>query len=208
MATTNERRSYAIQAMNSLAPQVDEIRLYDNSAERHDYTDNAKFYYLSHYREPIYYFSCDDDIIYPADYVSKTIEAIEKHKTIVTYHGRRLTGLDRSYYRGHLPYALNNLIPRDVKIDIAGTGCSAFRTDYFNPVELYRSNDKKMCDLVFSLEAAKQEKEITIINHKADDFKILDIPKELTIFEEMKDNQKRLIELANEIWKENKLKHT
>ena len=35
---------------------------------------------------PCYYFTCDDDIIYPPDYVSKTIESIETYIDTTTIH--------------------------------------------------------------------------------------------------------------------------
>lgn len=200
MATTNKRRKYAIEAMNSLAPQVDEIRLYDNDAELHDYTDNAKFYYLSHYKEPVYWFSCDDDLIFPPTYVKDMINKIEEHKCIVTHHGRRLRGLSLDYYTGHYGYRCLSFNPADYPISVAGTGCTAFRTDYFNPVEIYRSEDKKMADLVFSLEAKKQNKKIVVLSHREGYIKQLPVPSELTIYHDQKNKAVRQMELANEIY--------
>jgi len=203
MATTNERRANAIKAMDSLAPYVDEIHLYNNDKESVDYTDNAKFFYIDRYKEPVYWISADDDIIYPEWFVDTCIDKIEQYNSIVTFHGRRLKGTNLNYYREHYLYSLKNLIPRDVKIDIAGTGVSAWRTDQFNAKELYKANDKKMADLVLSLEAKKQGVNIMMIAHDKEDFIVQDIPKELTIFDEMKDKQERLIELANEIYETN-----
>lgn len=200
MATTNKRRKYAIQAMDSLAPYVDEIRLYDNDKELHDYTDNAKFYYLSHYREPIYFISTDDDLIYPEWFIPNMIENIDKYG-ICTHHGRKLRGLNRDYYRGHYGWRVLGFSPNFAKIDVAGTGCTGFSTKDFNPVEIYRAEDKRMADLVFSLEAAKQGKTITVLPHKEGDFKQLPVPKELTIYERERHNQTRQIEIANEIYK-------
>jgi hypothetical protein len=52
------------------------------------------------------------------------------------------------------------------QIDVAGTGVTAFDTDYFNPTEIYKSEYKRMSDLVFSLEAKKQGKTILLTTHK------------------------------------------
>jgi hypothetical protein len=66
-------------------------------------------------------------------------------------------------------------------IDVAGTGVTAFRTDYFNPVDLWKSKDKRMSDLIFSLEAARSQKEITILQHKRGWLKDLRVPPALQI---------------------------
>ncbi len=153
-------------AMESLNSQSDEIRVYDNGKEPIDLTDNGKFRFLSDYDEPVYYFSCDDDLIYPSDYVAKSIFAIEKHGCIITYHGRYLLGRDRNYYTGHKGYRCLADVDGDHEIDVAGTGVTAFRTDYFNPTQIYKSEYKKMSDVVFSLEAAVQMKRIMLIGHK------------------------------------------
>ena len=201
MATTNARKEFAEIAMNSLRDQVDSIILYNNDEYNNDLTDNGKFYGLNFIDEPCYYFTCDDDIIYPATYVKDMIEAIEYHGCIVTHHGRRLRGLNVEYYRGHYGYRCLGFIPNDEPIDVAGTGVTAFRTDYFNPMQLSHANDKRMADCIFSLEAAKQGKDIMILSHKEGYFKDLQVPKELTIYNMEKDKATRQMEIANEIFK-------
>lgn len=201
MATTNFRREWAERAMESLRDQVDEIRLYNNDTESEDYTDNAKFRYLSDYAEPIYFFSCDDDIFYPTNYIKKSIEAIETYNAIITYHGRKLLGLNRNYYRGHQGYRCLGTVEEDARIDVPGTGVTAFRTDYFNPIDAYKSKDKKMADCVIGLEAAKQNKDIYVINHRAGWLKDLRVPQKATIHYQQHRNPKRQGEIANEIYR-------
>ena len=58
------------------------ILIYDNKKENIDYKANAKFIFLKDYNEPVYYFSCDDDIIYPPDYVQITKKYIEKCRIV------------------------------------------------------------------------------------------------------------------------------
>jgi len=100
MATFKGREKAVDTAINSLSNQVDEIILYDNEVNP-DLTDNGKFYGLSLQKEPCYYFTCDDDLFYPSNYVETMIESIERLGGIVTHHGRKLKGLYLSYYRGH-----------------------------------------------------------------------------------------------------------
>ena len=199
MATTNNRATFAERAVESLVYQADEIIVYNNSNEANDYTDNAKFHALTLFNEPVYYFSCDDDILYPADYVSTMVEAIERTGTIVTHHGRELLGLDRNYYIGHKGFRCLDENNTEQLIDVAGTGVTAFRTDYFNPLEIYKANDKRMSDLVFSLEAAKQGKQITLLKHTKGWLKDLRVPNRLSInFIERRNTRQN--ELANKIY--------
>jgi hypothetical protein len=203
MATTNERARFAETAVESLVHQADEIIVYNNSNEAHDYTDNAKFHALTLFNEPVYYFSCDDDILYPSDYVSTMVEAIERTRTIVTHHGRELLGLDRNYYRRHKGFRCLDENNTEQIIDVAGTGVTAFRTDYFNPTEIYKAKDKRMSDLVFSLAAAQQGKQITILKHTKNWLKDLRVPQGLSIhFMERRNTRQN--ELANEIYNVNR----
>ena len=196
MATTNARADFCKLAVLSLVNQVDEIHVYNNDNEEHDYTDNAKFYFLQFYKEPIYYFSCDDDILYPPNYVQDMLNGIGRNGGIVTHHGRQLLGKDRNYYRGHKGYRCLDDNSYEGIIDVAGTGVTAFRTDYFNPVDLYKSNDKRMSDLIFSLEAARNQKEITILPHKRGWLKDLRVPAPLQI-NVMERRNTRQTEVAN-----------
>lgn len=199
IATTGRRKNQLQKTYDSLVNQVDEIRIYDNSIKE-DYTDNAKMFHLQDYNDPIYFFSCDDDIIYPSDYVAKTKAKIEQYKCIVSYHGRILRGLNKNYYRGHTALACKGHFPKDVELDIVGTGVTAFRTDYFNPVELYKAEDRCMFDLVFSLEATKQNKKLMHLGHKGGWIVPQHLPQGEAIYDNHVNNCTRQGEIANEIW--------
>lgn len=200
MATFADRKKQFKRAYESLRDQVDEILVYDNSLHSRDLTDNGKFRFLEMFDEPIYYFSCDDDIEYAPDYVEFMINGIEKHKAIVTLHGRTLLGRDRNYYRGHIGWKCFNEVDITGKLDVCGTGVTAFRTDYFNPTHIYEAPQKKMSDLVFSLEAAKQGKTIMLLAHKRGLVKDLEAPSESAIFQNEIKNPIIQGVLANEIW--------
>jgi len=182
IATMNGREEQLKETFESLCPYVDGINIYHNGIEPIDYTDNSKFESIQRYNEPIYFFSCDDDIIYPKDYISKTIELIEEYKCIITYHGRILKGKGLNYYKGHQAFHCKGANYVNRYIDVAGTGVTAFRTDYFNPIEIYKSKYKRMFDLVFSLEAKKQGKKILLGKHDANWIKVQNIPLENTIY--------------------------
>lgn len=186
------------RALKSISHQVDKIFLYDNE-EQPDIADNGKFYVFEKTDKPCYVFLCDDDLEYSDDYIEKTILAIERHKCIITHHGRILTKKNVPYYTGHKSFRCLDDQKQTVQLDVAGTGVTAFRSDYFCPKGLYLSGDKKMSDLVFSLEAAKQGKKIMTVPHLKGFVKQLPINNATSIHSTMRNNQKRLIEIANEI---------
>jgi len=199
IATFNGRQQFLKQAIKSLAPQADQIRVYDNEVRDIDLTDNGKFYFLQEYKEPVYYFTCDDDIIYPPTYVRDMIEAIERTGTIVTHHGRILQGFGLRYYAGHKAIQCLKDNNYEGMVHISGTGVTAFRTDYFNPVDLWKAEDKKMSDIVFALEAAKQGKKITALKHKRGYFQYQPVPVMETIWGQHHGKDSRQSELADEV---------
>lgn len=189
IATQYHRLDTLKLTVESLYNQVDVIRIYcndflmdyetikiidpDNKIVFHtgtDYSDNAKFYFLNYQADNEYYFSVDDDLIFSPDYVKKTIDFIDRYNTIVTYHGRILQGLKKHYYRDHMAFLCLDEVEIEgseaIKVDVCGTGVTAFNTNYFHPKDLHLSEVKKMSDLVFSLEAASQDKTIGLFEHK------------------------------------------
>lgn len=162
IATQPGREQCLRKTLNSLKNQpIDEINIYDNGNAKVDLTDNGKFHFLQFYDEPIYYLTGDDDIIYPYDYISMLIHTINKHNCIISYHGRVLNPSEDRYYKGkHKGIGMVKETYKDIELDVCSTGVMGFRTDYFNPTEIYKSEFKKMSDLVFALEAAKHGKKI------------------------------------------------
>lgn len=198
IATTGDRPNELKQAVKSLASQGT-IFVYDNSVNL-NYTDNAKFFWLETLHKDCYYLTCDDDLIYPPTYVEDMINAVDKYGTIVTCHGRVLKEGRNKYYKSdHEEYSFQHEIVNPVQLDVAGTGCTAFNTKYFKP-SIYNSRYSCMSDLVFSLEAIKQGKEITLMPHKRDYIK--PIPVKNTIFKrESNGAQENQVYLMNQILK-------
>lgn len=219
IATQPSRLNVLSQMIKSIENQVDDINICLNEFESvpkflqdhskvfatipfGNLTDNGKFGYLSEGSDTEYYFTMDDDIIYPTDYVEKTIANIEKYGCIVTYHGRLLRGIDLDYYREHDFYSCLQEQKEEFEIDVCGTGVTAFRTDYFCPSELAFSEHQRMSDVIFSLEAARQGKIMGLCNKPNKWIKALTV--EDSIYDhfhslnESRDTQKKL---ANEIFR-------
>lgn len=186
------------KAIDSLIKQVDEIILYDNRL-RPDLADNGKFQALTQLTEPCFFISADDDILYPEGYVDNLREGVERTGCIVTHHGRILADKGVPYYTGHRYVHFQKANKYLGLLDVCGTGVTAFRTDYFNPVGIHLAEDKRMVDLLFSLEAKKQGKEIRALEHGSDWLKQLPMDKATSCFGIMKQRQERLIELADKI---------
>lgn len=189
------------QAIGSLIGQGAKLILYDNSRHILNLTDNGKFFGLTKLTEPCYYFTCDDDLVYPKTYIADMIAKIKEHQCIVSHHGRILTREGVPYYKGHKSFRCLNDVVSDEIIDVPGTGCTAFDTEYFNPTELWKSPDLRMSDLIFALEAKKQNKKIMVLKHQTGYIQhssAIDLKD--TIFAKEQGNT-RQIEIADEIIK-------
>jgi hypothetical protein len=163
IATFAGREKFLERTLGSIVGQFDEINIWDNEVEAVNMTDRGKFAFLPKYQgEAVYYFTLDDDIIYPADYVARTIFHIEQTQAIITYHGRQLLGQGRNYYRGHKSYHCTAANEAYLKMDVPGTGVTAFRTDLFCPLAIIESKEERVSDLLFAIEAAKAGRPILL----------------------------------------------
>lgn len=170
-ATHKARKPYIDKAVNSVIDQVDIVRVHYNDyqpEEREweqytgeDLTDKGKF---AHIRKGEIAFTCDDDILYPCNYVEKTLKYLHKYDGIVTYHGRVLKGKGLNYYHGHKVFHFRyHDGQKDTRVDVPGTGVMAFHSDTFLPsVE----GDDLMADLLVGLQVAEQQVRIMCVRHK------------------------------------------
>jgi len=119
----------------------DKIEVYSSIDTNIDMGDAGKFFKVSEYKD-CYYFSIDDDLIYPPNYVLNTIKNLNLwgDKVIVTYHGRILSHNAKSYYRDKIK--VNHCLHEQVKdefIQFGGTGVMAFCTDMVKiPFEYFK----------------------------------------------------------------------
>lgn len=93
--------------------------------------DGFKFYKLS--ESDGYFFTVDDDLIYPKGYADYLIEKFEHYgaKFIVTLHGRTFLKYPvQSYYRSqHNNYRCLGTVLNDVVVHFGGTGVMMFHTN-------------------------------------------------------------------------------
>jgi hypothetical protein len=165
-------------------------------------TDNGKFIGLDMLKNHEYYFTMDDDLIYPKDYADLSVENIEKYGMIISYHGRQLLSQGEKYYSSHKSFHCLCNVHSNLLIDVCGSGVAAWSTKYFHPLRLAENPLHLMSDLIISNAAAKQGKKIGVMEHVAGWIK--HIENESSIFEtESKTDQKNQIILADEIYQIN-----
>jgi len=105
-----------------------------------------------------YFFTVDDDIVYPSDYVEKMISAIKRYdkKAIVCVHGTRFFSTHPStWMRSRKGFHFLHGLECDEQVNVAGTATVAFHTDSFklSPRVFSRKN---MADMFFAIEAKAQ----------------------------------------------------
>lgn len=179
MATFKGRERCIIDAVNSIINQLDELHIYanddidlssfDNNSKiiihRHplgDLGDAGKFYLPL---KNAYFFTLDDDLIYPSNYVENMIYGIKKYNCVVTHHGRNLINNAVSYYKGAREKyrCLDNVI-KDVIVDFPGTGVMAWCSDYI----LFDVKDfpsKNMADVHAACKIKSENKKAMCLSH-------------------------------------------
>ena len=215
IATYPARLGSLRKMMESIYDQFDVIRIYFNEYEKsppmpdpekkimkitgENLTDNGKFIGLDMVKDHEYFFTMDDDLIYPPDYVQRSVENIDKYGMIICYHGRQLLSKGGAYYSSHKAFHCLNHVHSNLLIDVCGSGVSAWSTKYFHPTGLADHPLHLMSDLIISHCAAKRGKKIGVMEHEAGWIKHID--NESSIFEtESKTDQTNQIMLADKIY--------
>ena len=145
---------------------------------------------------------CDDDLLYPPDYIKVMKEALDTFGGIVTCHGRvldkgrmPLKSWHKEAFKSVHPCLEAN--PENITVDIAGTGAMMINPFVFSP----RMNDFKhpnYDDVEFSILAHKAKKKMVCIKHAADWIKYLNPPAESTIWHQTsKQGHRPLLNLVN-----------
>jgi hypothetical protein len=183
MATLPERLNTLDLVISRLHPQVDIIELALN-----DYSkipnilskypkvnptltsnlmgDANKFHNVSKYPNS-YYFSVDDDILYPENYIQTYIKEIDKNKCLITVHGSKIPPRNiQSYYKGRSmkSHCLNSC--EEVTVHIPGSGVSGFHTSFLkiNYPEGFKAAN--MADIFLGIQCQQQKVRCLAIKHE------------------------------------------
>ncbi|AWX13666.1 glycosyl transferase family A [Mergibacter septicus] len=123
--------------------------------------DNGKFLLLEELikeNKDGYYFTCDDDIEYPVDYVNTLLERLYKYqeKVVVGSHGVILSNRIKKYFSDdRIVYHFRKSLEKDIPVNILGTGTVAFRVGIFSRFCLSEFKFPGMADIYFAIECKK-----------------------------------------------------
>lgn len=154
----------------SFALEFDDLYMYSGQVLLYgDLGDSGKFYPFNGLGVDAYCFTCDDDLIYPADYVERMIEGIERYnrETVVSFHGRQLFGPVDSYYGAtarHFPCTAATT--GDNRVTVIGTGCLGWHSSLLS-VSLDDFPHKNMADILFSKVCNDREIPRIVLGHEA-----------------------------------------
>jgi hypothetical protein len=234
LATIPQRIEILPKVINSLLLQVDRLNVMLNSftddqavrffnihffndkvyfiRRNNEMTDGEKYYNIEN-AAPGYIFTCDDDILYPPDYVQKSIETIEKYgrKYVITYHGRVWNHPCKNYYtdRWHKGmedegmYRCIEGFEGDHFVDCGGDGVAAWHTDTLKMRYDYCEH-KNMSQLWLALKCNEDGIKQKAIGHPEGWLKDLTIPgtEDDCIWSQEINSCQLQTRLINERWKQ------
>jgi len=196
MATYPPRKKCLLEVIPNIVPQCTKLFVYLNEYEDvpkilehpkikvimgkdHGHCgDIGKFHFVD--KVDGYYFTVDDDIIYPPDYTQRMVGLIDqyKQKVVVGVHGCVLNLKNMwNYYRARNLTNYRSRLDAPRSVHVIGTGTAAFHT---STIKLSRETfkEKNMADIWFALEGQKQRIPFVLIPRKA--FWLNDSPTALT----------------------------
>ena len=175
MATFPPRHRTLAKTVASLIDQVDHLQVYANQYTEYalpkclsahkittllgeDLGDNGKVEDLPHKG---YVFLVDDDIIYPPNYVEMMIAALGRYdnNAVVGCHAAIMQPPIRNYFKDRRVFHFRSLIARDTPVNVLGTGCLAFHTDYID-FDISDSPCPNMLDVHFAVWCQKNQKKM------------------------------------------------
>ncbi|MFA5208587.1 MAG: glycosyltransferase family A protein [Candidatus Paceibacterota bacterium] len=160
ISTIPGREQMLKNTVHSLINQVDRLRVVLNYEKVPTGLEGCEIMHLNNHKGDAgktyelpregYIFLCDDDLIYPPDYVNVMIHRLEseKNKIILTCHGRimREKPVANSYTDRLAAFHCLKTEIYDGPLSIGGTGVMAFNTDYFFP-DYAHVKSKNMLDI-------------------------------------------------------------
>ena len=191
MASIKGREASLRDTLNSLTPQMDHIFVYLNDYDNYlewmtpstfvnvtfllgkehagDLGDSAKFFKYS--AQDAYFFSVDDDLIYPKDYADTMIKWLSRtdDQALVTAHGKLF--LENIPLRSFLknPYAMLSPYLKDVFqhqfVHFGGTGVMCFNSTKIPLDMTIFGSERNMADVWVAIFAQRHSIPILSIPH-------------------------------------------
>lgn len=200
LATIEGREKQADRVYASLRPQARTFLWRGPIKGRTD--DSRKFavdWKLEKYSG--YILTCDDDLVYPPDYVAHMVSECEKHGCPVSLMGRVLTHATGSYYRdkgARIKYDWRNADGHTEQVHVPGTGVLCYHTDHvrFKVEDFPHPN---MADIHFGVKCKTEGVRIMRVPPPRRDWlTYLDVPD--TIYDRHHDDDAVQTRLVNQTW--------
>jgi hypothetical protein len=178
------------------------ITTYLGRRESFNMGDAGKFFGLNSIREKdFFYFTLDDDLVYPQDYIWKMIRKIEQfhRKAIVGCGGYIMKSQVSHFYKDRqISWHISMHNDKDRPVQILHTGISAWHSSVmdFQPGECKKAN---MSDLWLALAAQKNQVPRILIQRSANWIVGQPNPIEKTIYGRYRDNCQEQTEVYNSL---------
>ena len=183
LATIPERQAALHNVIRNILPQVDRLRVFLNnfdyipeclehpkidlaeSSKYGDLGDSGKFFWSA--TDQGYLLSCDDDLVYPPNYVARVLCAVERYNrnAVVGFHGILLKKQVRSYYRDRTIFHFSQGLEHDQSVHILGSGCAAWCSDCLT-LSLDEFRVPNMADIWLGRACQRQEIPVITIARK------------------------------------------
>lgn len=117
-----------------------------------DLRDNGKFYFLNKVPRNSYYFTIDDDIVYPSNYVSKLRKTLKKYanQVVVGVHGIIFNKDYSNFTKSRVTFHFMKRLKCDIFVSTLGTGTVAFFLPTMKDLKLSYFKSVGMADLWLS----------------------------------------------------------
>ncbi len=211
MASIPSRIPLLDKVIDRLYWQCDELRVYLNkykdvpeilgrrrvtvarSQQHKDRGDAGKFFWVDGTKG--YVLTCDDDILYPHDYVATMTRAVERYrrKAIVGVHGAIIEERPSDYYNSRSVLHCKYDQAEDRQVHVLGTGTTCFHSSTLR----VRSADfqhPNMADVWLSLAARRQKTPMVCVAHRGAWMEFFDDPEGIEIYKTQAGRDKKQAE--------------
>ena len=218
LATIPGREESLARTVASLLPQIDRLNVYLNGidtipdclraphvhvawrSEHGDHGDAGKFWWC--HQDDVYILTCDDDIVYPHDYVARVVYAIEHYQraAVVGVHGILLRPHILSYYRDRTVLHCARPLEQDQSVHMVGTGCAGWHSSTLN-LTLNHFQAPNMADVWFGVACQQQQVPVVCIARPSHWLKIQKVPNTIFGRYRTRDQLQTRAVIANTPWK-------
>jgi len=215
---TYKRDPFLLKTIESIYNQADVINIALNSHTEKPkelidgkinlfITDNSigdGFKFLRMEESDGFFFTIDDDLIYPKNYSEYMIEKYMEYgnKNVITLHGRSFNSFPiTSYYRGNkTSYRCLGDVHSDINIQFGGTGVMLIHTDLFKLPITYIKH-ANMADIWIGNYCYENNINIMCVKHSSTFLKYQSDVGTNTIHDKTAFSDKLQTDIVNKIWK-------